>query len=45
MIKENGNGGILNIRIPKSDIKRLVKIGWSMKPLRIFLNIIIQTVR
>jgi hypothetical protein len=45
MMKEKGNGGTLNIRIPKSVTNRLVRKGWSIKPLRIFLNITIQTMR
>jgi hypothetical protein len=43
MMREKGNGRTLNIRMPKSVIKILVKIGWSIRPLRIFLNITIQT--
>ena len=41
MIREKGNGRTLNIRMPKSATKRLVRIGWSSKALRIFLNIAI----
>jgi hypothetical protein len=39
MSSENINGGLWNRRMPKSVTKRLVRIGWSIKPLRIFLNI------
>jgi hypothetical protein len=43
MIRENKNGGLWNRRMPKSATKKLVNIGWSMKPLRILLNITIPS--
>jgi hypothetical protein len=43
IIRENKKGGLWNRRMPKSATKRLVNIGWSMKPLRIFLNITIPS--
>jgi hypothetical protein len=43
IIRENKKGGLWNRRIPKSATKRLVNIGWSMKPLKIFLNITISS--
>jgi hypothetical protein len=42
-MRENKNGGLWNRRMPKSTTKRLVNSGWSMKPLRIFLNITISS--
>ena len=44
IIRENKKGGLWNRRMPKSATKRLVNIGWSMKPLRIFLNITIPSI-
>lgn len=37
--RENKNGGLWNRRMKKSVAKRLVNKGWSIKLLRIFLNI------
>jgi hypothetical protein len=42
-MRENKKGGLWNRRMPKSATKRLVNSGWSMKPLRIFLNITIPS--
>jgi hypothetical protein len=44
IIRENKKGGLWNRRMPKSATKMLVNIGWSMKPLRIFLNITIPLI-
>ena len=36
--RENKKGGLWNRRIKKSVTKTLVNTGWSIKALRIFLN-------
>jgi hypothetical protein len=41
--KENKNGGLWNRRIKKSVAKILVRMGWSINPLIIFLNMSIPS--
>ena len=41
---ENKNGGLCNRRIAKSATNKLVKNGWSIKALRIFLNVLVLSV-
>jgi hypothetical protein len=44
MRNENIKGGVLiKSNREKSVINKLVNIGWSIRPVRIFLNITIQT--
>jgi hypothetical protein len=44
IIRENKKGGLWNRSMPKSATKMLVSIGWSIKALRIFLNITIPSI-
>jgi len=45
IIRENKKAAYGTEECRKSATKRLVNIGWSMKPLRIFLNITIRQLR